>query len=54
LLKHLEHTGRVLVEKIGGPTSSDENTVIKFMGKKADGDEAKISQKELALFSLQQ
>ena len=32
LLKHLEHSGRVLVEKIGGPTASDENTVIKFVG----------------------
>jgi hypothetical protein len=54
MLKHLENSGRVLVEKIGGSEASDENTVIKFIGPQANRDQAKISQKELALFSLQQ
>ena len=54
LLKHLEHSGRVLVTKIGENTdNTDENTLIKFL-KPSEQDCPEISKKEVALFSLEQ
>lgn len=45
-----------MVERIGGPDASDQNTVFKFLksSEKGDKEAASISKKELALFSLQQ
>ena len=55
LLKHLEHSGRVLVQKIGGDDANDENTILKFLQPSERNQEASIiTQKEIALYSLQQ
>ena len=51
LLKHLEHSGRILVEETSS-FSSDETTLVKFLGP-AERDITQISKKEIALFSLQ-
>lgn len=58
LLKHLEHSGRILVERISASSeASDENTIIKFVTQTSTSSSseksASISKKELALFSLQ-
>jgi len=50
-LKHLEHSGRILVEQISASDASDENTLIKFVGPSERGC-AEISRKEMALFAL--
>lgn len=53
LLKHLEHSGRILVCKVGdNPDATDESTLIKFL-KPSERDCTEISKKEIALFSLQ-
>ena len=42
LLKHLEHSGRVLVQRVGGSDASDENTIIKFLQPSERNKEASI------------
>ena len=49
LLKHLQHSGRILVEKVS-EDAGDENTIIKFVQPNSDT----ISKKEIAIFSLEQ
>lgn len=49
LLKHLQHSGRILVEKVS-EDAGDESTIIKFVQPNSDT----ISKKEIAIFSLEQ
>ena len=53
LLKHMEHSGRILVQSINpSDTSDDETTLIKFV-KSTGRANTVISKKEMALFSLE-
>lgn len=52
LVKHLEHSGRVLVEKVSEGSSDDNNTIVKFV--QTGSRDNSITRKEVALFSIQQ
>ena len=53
LLKHMEYTGRIVVQKVNEQEeASDDNTVIKFVDP-TDKDSRTLSKKEIAVYSLE-